>query len=181
MTQVEIHYLRLPDRATVFRQHRVHAQPDCVITLMAHAELPAPVRAGGVVILQPTAPVVWFTFPDLAHDIGRFHLADGTFTGWYANVIRPVEFVSPTVWRTTDLFLDVWRGADGAVELLDEDELDEALRAGAIEPAEASVARAEAARLLHAARAGTWPPPVTREWTLERARAAAGTPDGNAV
>jgi predicted RNA-binding protein associated with RNAse of E/G family len=75
------------------------------------------------------------------------------------------------VWHTTDLFLDVWWPAGGEAEILDEDELDEAFGREQIDPETAARAREEAARLIEGARAGTWPPPVVREWTLERALA----------
>ena len=35
--------------------------------------------------------MVWTTYRgDVWHDVGRFHLADGTFTGYYANILTPV-------------------------------------------------------------------------------------------
>jgi predicted RNA-binding protein associated with RNAse of E/G family len=171
---VEIHYLRLPDRPTVFRQQLVHRSPDCIVTLLPRTELARPVTAGGAVVLEPNAPVVWFTFPGVWHDIGRFHTTAGRFTGYYANVLTPVRFRGPDVWETTDLFLDVWLGSDGTLVTLDEDELQAALRDGTIDAHTALAARAEAARVAAAAARDDWPPEVARAWTLERARAAVG-------
>ena len=172
---VEIHYRRLPDREQLFRQRVLRDDGSCVVTFLEAAELPKPVRAGERVILEPGAPVVWFTFRGLWHDIGRFHLRDGTFTGFYANVLTPVE-MSGGQWRTTDLCLDVWLGADGAVQVLDEDELAEAERRGWAGAETIARSRREADELIAAARAGKWPPPPVHEWTLERARKAAAHP-----
>jgi predicted RNA-binding protein associated with RNAse of E/G family len=180
---VEIHYARPPDHITVFRQHIVQHTDECVISLLEHTDIPSSVTVHGSVVLERGAPVVWFTFPGRWHDIGRFHMSDGRFTGFYANVLTPVKFVTPSRWETTDLFLDVWLDERGA-ELLDADELQDALRDGSIDPADAGRAREEAAALLRAAGAGTWPPAVCREWTLERARSVlrgGGTPGGAAV
>jgi predicted RNA-binding protein associated with RNAse of E/G family len=174
VSSVEIHYLRLPDRSTVFRQQLVHRSAECIVTLMPRTELARPVLAGETVVLEPNAPAVWFTFPGVWHDIGRFHTADGCFTGYYANVLTPVQFRGPNVWHTTDLFLDVWVGVDGTIVVLDEDELEVALRDGAIDDASAHAARAEAARVMDAAVRRAWPPEVARVWTLERARVAVG-------
>ena len=168
---VEILYRRLPDREQRFRQRVLAHDAGCVVTLLEAAELPRPVRAGERVILEPGAPVVWFTFPGLWHDIGRFHLRDGTFTGFYANVLTPVQMDEPGLWRTTDLCLDVWLDVGGAVQILDEDELAEAERRGWTDAATAARARREAARLAARARAGEWPPAPAHAWTLERARA----------
>lgn len=170
MDTVRIHYLRPPDRQTVYVQQLVHHAPDVVVTYVERTPLARPLIVDGEVALEPGAPAVWFTFPGAWHDIGRFHRLDGTFTGFYANVITPVEFISDDSWRTTDLFLDVWKGRTGAPQLLDEDELEQAIRNGWVSGAQEAAARAEAERLLAAAAGAAWPPPPVREWTLERCR-----------
>jgi predicted RNA-binding protein associated with RNAse of E/G family len=137
--------------------------------------LPRPVLVAGAPVLEPGSPAVWFTFPGDWHDIGRFHLPDGTFTGYYANILTPVR-IEDDLWQTTDLFLDIFVTPAGAIHPLDQDELDSAERAGWVSRSHAARARREAGRLIRAARAGAWPPPVVRSWTLERARLAAGTP-----
>jgi uncharacterized protein len=147
---------------------------------MEQADIIEPLVVHGRTILAPGAPVVWFTFPGKWHDIGRFHTADGKFTGHYANILTPVRFWSELEWDTTDLFLDVWCGADGNVELLDEADFIDAVERGWMTNATADAAQAEAARLLASAQNGTWPPALVHEWTLDRARAA-GTRQDDAV
>jgi len=176
--RVLIHYRRIPDREDVFDQRVVEVTPDgTVVTLAERAALARPIRAGDQVILEPGASVVWFTFPGLWHDIGRFHLADGTFTGCYANVLTPPE-MEPGRWRTTDLFLDVWLPASGPVALLDEDEFEDAFARGLLDASTAERARTEAARLVEEAGRGSWPPRVVSEWTLGAARARLAALDG---
>jgi predicted RNA-binding protein associated with RNAse of E/G family len=164
--QVCIYYRRPPDREQIFHQRVIHRTPHCVVTLLTHAEIAAPIVIAEREVLEPGAPVIWFTFPGAHHDIGRFHLADGTFTGLYANVLTPIDSLDAPEWRTTDLFLDVWLDPSGEALLLDEDELDAAEHAGWIDPAVAAGARTEARRILTAIRAGTWPPAIVGEWTL---------------
>lgn len=168
---VTIHYRRLPDREQVFRQIVVEDAGAYVVTLLESAVLAKPVTAGGRTVLEPGAPVVWITYRGQWHDVGRFHLADGTFTGVYANVLTPVE-MDGARWETTDLCLDLWCGHDGTLVVLDEDELRAAEAAGWVAPEVSSRAREEAGALLEAARLGRWPGPEVHEWTLERAREA---------
>jgi predicted RNA-binding protein associated with RNAse of E/G family len=170
MSTVRIHYVRPPDRETLFVQQLVHRGEDVIVTYVHRTPLDRTLVIGGEVALEPGAPAVWFTFPGAWHDIGRFHRLDGTFTGYYANVITPVEFLAEDEWRTTDLFLDVWKSWRGEVALLDEDELEEAIERGWITAEHAAATRAEAGRLLEAARGPAWPPPHVTEWTLERCR-----------
>lgn len=157
-----------PDRASV------------LVTYLAEAGVGRPVVVDGRTVLQEASPVVWFTFPGARHDIGRFHAPDGTFTGYYANILTPVEVGRDRdgmdVWHTTDLFLDVFVAPDGTVHLLDQEELADALARRWIDPETAATALEEAERLVREARAGRWPPPVVAEWTLDRARAAARPP-----
>jgi predicted RNA-binding protein associated with RNAse of E/G family len=168
MPHVKIHYQRPPGRVTVYENELVHTAPDVTITVMRATRLERPILFGGDVILENGSPVVWFTFPDADHDIGRFHTGAGEFTGFYANILTPVEFISPIEWRTTDLFLDLWIGRDGGVHVLDEDELAEAARLGWVDARTAAAARATAQRLVEQQREGTWPPPVVYDWPLER-------------
>lgn len=166
--RVQIHYRRIPDEERIYDQRVVLERDDVIITLSEPLGLDAPMTHGGRLMLEAGSLALWFTFPGAWHDIARFHGADGTFTGIYANVLTPPRFEGPE-WYTTDLFLDVWWPADGAVLLLDEDEFDEAFGRGQIDPETARRAREEADRMVEEARHGNWPPPVVEEWTLERA------------
>jgi len=168
--RVLIHYRRLPDHERVFDQRVVLQRDDVIVTLSEPLDLTEPMTVDGRVMLEDGSLALWFTFPGEWHDIGRFHLRDGTFTGCYANILTPPR-IEGAVWHTTDLFLDVWLPAGGKIELLDEDELEVALTEAHIDPDTARRARVEADRLLTLAAAGDWPPRVVREWTLERIEA----------
>lgn len=181
MATVEIHYHRPPDREELYRQALVHRSERVVVTLMERTPMRRPLLVDGEVALEAGSPVVWFTFPGAWHDIGRFHRADGTFTGIYANILTPVEFLDARSWRTTDLFLDVWVGRDGTVRILDEDEFDEAVARGWLTDVTAERALAEARALAELARKGAWPPPEVAGWTLERAREAVSARAGGAA
>jgi predicted RNA-binding protein associated with RNAse of E/G family len=170
---VTIRYRRLPADERLFRQRLVAELPECVVTLLDSAPVSQPVIAGGATVLEPGAPVVWFTYPGLWYDIGRFHLADGTFTGLYANILTPVR-MDGRDWETTDLLLDVWLGIGGEAEILDEEEFGAAVQAGWLDRETAVRARATAASLAAGAAVGSWPPPHVHEWTLEAARSRLG-------
>jgi predicted RNA-binding protein associated with RNAse of E/G family len=173
---VTIHYRRPPDRLELFEQAVVDDDGACVVTFLPAAKLRKPMEIGGRVVLEPGSPIVWFTWRgDVWHDVGRFHRADGTFAGVYANILTPVAMDGAS-WDTTDLFLDVWMDADGGVEILDRDEFDAALAAGWIDPRTAARALAEAERLADDARRCAWPLAEVRAWTVERARKVVANP-----
>jgi predicted RNA-binding protein associated with RNAse of E/G family len=166
---IRIHYHR-PDRGTtIFVEHLVLDTPDVKVTLL-DAYDGRDAHAGDRLILSAGAPVVWFVFPRLCRDVGRFHLADGTFTGWYTNFRAPLR-IEGGDWYCTDLFLDHWLPADGGTAAwLDEDELEAATRAGLMEPAHLPLIAAERTAVDRALADGTWPPDVARAIDLHEAR-----------
>ena len=168
---VHIHYHRPPDRLDIFDQHLVHDGPDVKVTLAPAVRRGAPIVIDGRTVLEDGSPVVWFTFPGVWHDLGRFHTAEGAFTGIYANVVTPVDFGPDYRWDTTDLFLDLWFDERG-VRVLDADELEEAHARGWVDAVTAERARAEVESLKARSEAGCWPPPVVEQWSLDRALAA---------
>jgi len=168
---VNIHYRRLPTRETVYRQHLLLDAPEVKITLAHPVLIDAPVQIQGTVVLEAGADAVWFTFPGRWYDIGRFHLADGQFTGLYVNILVPPRF-DGLDWYTTDLFLDIWMGLDSPPQILDQDQLDEALAAGWITAELAARAEAEAEAIMALISGREWPPAIVDEWTLDRALAA---------
>jgi predicted RNA-binding protein associated with RNAse of E/G family len=169
MPRIEIHYRRPPDRLDVFVQDLVVDDPDYKVTLHDPATIESTLTIGGRAIYEPGAAIVWFVFPDAWHDVGRFHLEDGTFTGYYVNLITPVEIDGPT-WRMFDLCLDLWVDMDSRFRVLDQDEFDEAVDRGWIDRATAERARSELSRIVAELSAGGWPPAVVREYDLARAR-----------
>jgi len=167
---VHIHYLRPPDRKRVYTQYLIYEEEGVKVTYAHDLNFESPKRIAGAVVLETGSEVIWFTFPGAWHDIGIFHRADGSFTGTYANILTPCVFEEGGVWRTTDLFLDLWIDPTGDLLTLDEDELEEAEVKGWVDPDTAQRAREEIRALSAQAAAGLWPPEIVNKWTLARAR-----------
>jgi predicted RNA-binding protein associated with RNAse of E/G family len=171
-TLVHIHYFRPPDREEVFAQRLLLDAPHVKVTFAEDLLFDPPILIQGEVALETGSDAVWFTFPGLWHDIGRFHRADGTFTGIYANILTPPNIRTDGTWHTTDLFLDIWVPPSGELTVLDEDQLRDALDRKWISPGTARRAREEVGWIRERFQEGKWPPPVVEAWTLERARDA---------
>lgn len=164
--RVRIHYRRPPDHMKVYDQRVALEREDVIVTISDPLELPSPITVNGGPGLENGSLAVWFTFPGMWHDIGRFHLADGSLTGIYANILTPPRIEGPD-WYTTDLWLDVWLQPGRNPVLLDEDEFEGGVSAGHIDSTMAMRAREEATRILDLAAGGRWPPPIVETWTLE--------------
>ena len=138
------------------------------VLFMDHSSAPD-VVVGGNVILQHGAPIIWFIFPGASFDVGRFHLKDGSFTGWYTDLCTPVQ-IETDRWSTTDLFLDFWMPAKGEPLWLDQDEFEQAARRLVLTAEQTRMAETERARISELARVGAWPPAPCNEWDLARIR-----------
>lgn len=162
-------YRRPGKPVTTYEEWLVLDRPDVKVLLLDPYQGPE-VRVGGHVVLEDGAPIVWYVFPEKWHDIGRFHLRDGTITGWYTNLTRP-----PTVdgdhWIGHDLFLDLWQPVKGPAQWLDEDELRTAAKSRAIDRATEQRVRNERTMIALQLEAGDWPPPIARDIDLAQARA----------
>jgi predicted RNA-binding protein associated with RNAse of E/G family len=162
----DYHYLRPPDRLDVYHATLLEETSDHIIVTHTVAHQ-APVLHRGVEILQDGSSIVWFLFKNRRYDVGRFYLRDGTWTGFYSDITEPVRWKgsdASTLETVTDLFLDVWISPDGEIEVLDADELADALVSGWITEAQAEQARSSADEIVNAFAAGMFPPLPALHW-----------------
>jgi predicted RNA-binding protein associated with RNAse of E/G family len=153
--------VRPGQKTQIFNSALLHAGDDSII--LTHTVKPSrPIRHFGAIVADTGYQAVWFLFKGKSYDVGRFYRPDGTFTGYFVDVLEPVvwEGSDPATLRhLVDLILDLWIAPDGRFQLLDEDELEDALHRGVISRTEADTARGVANELAEAVQAGTFPPP----------------------
>lgn len=176
--RIRIHYHRPGKGTIVYHEHLVLDREDVKVTLLRKWEEREEgevreVKEDGRIILGAGAPIVWFVFPHAWRDIGRFHLADGTFTGWYTNFCLPTR-IDGDDWHCDDLLLDHWLPVDGEPAWLDEDELADGVARGLIDAATERRIIEERAAVDRQLAAGTWPPAIAREIDLAAALEAVG-------
>lgn len=87
------------------------------------------------------------TRPGDAFSLFLFDDHDGSFRGWYVNLEEP-QMRTARGFDYEDELLDIWVAKGAQPELLDEDELEEAVRRGFVSVDRAAEIRAKAERLL---------------------------------
>jgi len=167
-TRVRYRYRRPGKPTTVYDPWLVLDRPDLKV-LLQDAYQGNALTVRDATVLERGAPIVWFVFPEKWHDIGRFHLADGTFTGWYTNLTTPIEMTGAE-WSAGDLFLDLWTPPNAPSVWLDADEFEAAFKAKRLDAATRRRALNERAMIDLQVASGDWPPRVTRDIDLDRAR-----------
>lgn len=169
-----IHFeYRRPGKDTItYEETLVLDRPDVKVLLGEYSG--EDVREVDSVLLEHGAPMIWFVFSDAWHDVGRFHLADGTFTGWYTNFSHPVE-MNGDHWIGRDLFLDLWQPAAGDPVWLDEEEYNAAVKSGLLDKATARRVMNERGLIELQLGQGEWPPPIARDLELGQVKALLAT------
>jgi predicted RNA-binding protein associated with RNAse of E/G family len=161
-------FVRPPDRRASFRAHLLRATPELIV--VAHRATPSrPLEDRGQIVLDAGYLAVWFLFNGRPYDVGRFYRPDGTWTGYYVDVLEPVrwEGADPTTLAPiVDLFLDLWIAPDGRCVVLDEDEFDAAIGAGRITGERAAFARGTLRALVEAAARGAFPPEPVKTFRI---------------
>lgn len=113
--------------------------------------------------------VIWFLFKDEPFDVGRFYRPDGTWTGYYVDILEPVRWQgtnADTLQPIVDLFLDLWIAPDGEHMVLDEDEFEDAKAKGYLSGDQVAHAQETLQRLVASVMQNTFPQDVVKNFRL---------------
>jgi predicted RNA-binding protein associated with RNAse of E/G family len=166
--EVVFDFIRPPDRRVTFRSFLLSATDEVIVT--AHESAPSkPVEYRGQVVLDHGYWGVWFVFKDRPFDVARVYRPDGTWTGYYVDVLEPVQWDGSdanTLQPIVDLFLDIWVAPDGGHVVLDEDEFQEAANLRLLTDLQVEHARRVLGQLVAAIETGAFPPATVRAFRL---------------
>jgi predicted RNA-binding protein associated with RNAse of E/G family len=169
---VKVVYKRLPNDVRKFPAIlREKSESKLVVQMVL--TLPRARRLEGRVIADSGFSVIWFIYRGRWYDIGKFYDKAGTFLGYYCDIVKPTDKLLLNHARTatlTDLYLDLWITPHGKVYVLDEDELQEALRRGHISATLAKEARKHLTSLVRLTRKRHFPPKNVRDTQLFRCK-----------
>lgn len=139
---------------------------------MRHVVHPSgPLEHGGEEVMAEGYTCEWFLIKGEPYDVARVYRPDGTFTGYYVDVLEPVQWDGAdtgTIHPIVDLFLDIWIAPDGSYQVLDEDEFAAAVEAHAIGIRQSTSALRVLDRLRQEIEEGIFPPRLVREFGVAR-------------
>lgn len=159
-------FVRPPDRRVTMPTRLLQATEHLLV--VTHEISPSnPLTFQGEIVMDRGYRAVWFLFNDQPYDVGRFYRPDGTWTGYYADVLEPVHWAGAdpkTLEPIVDLFLDLWIAPDGQYAVLDEDEFEEAIDRKILSPEQIRHARDVLDELVRTTVQGVFPPDVVRDF-----------------
>jgi predicted RNA-binding protein associated with RNAse of E/G family len=93
----------------------------------------------------------WFT-------VGKIRNLQGRHTGYYCDIVTPPRLLEDGGVELVDLFLDLWVSTDLKYKVLDEGELENALRKGWVTKQFYGKAKKELKELINVVKQGKFPP-----------------------
>jgi predicted RNA-binding protein associated with RNAse of E/G family len=119
----------------------------------------------GETVLAPSFKIVYFDIFGKWFAMDKVWNLQGKHTGYYCDIVIPPRLKGDWL-ELTDLFLDLWISPDLRYKILDEDELEDALRKGWIEKEIYNKAREELQKLIGLVENKRFPPLLVKN--LER-------------
>ena len=171
LSRLTFDFIRPPGRRVSMRSDLLQATNNMIVVATDLAPS-KPVEYLGEIVMDAGYRAVWFLFKDQPFDVGRIYRPDGTWTGYYADILEPVRWngADPTTLEPIiDLFLDLWIAQDGKFDVLDEDEFKEAVARGILTKQQTDHAQAVLRGLIEARERGDFPPAVVKEFLLPNA------------
>jgi len=164
---IHFEYHRPGKGVTVYDEQLILDRPDVKVLLQPEYSGDE-VNVGDTIALEAGAPIIWYIPVGAWHDIGRFHMRDGTLTGWYTNLAKPVQCDGDR-WIGSDLYIDLWQPVCGEAVWLDQDEFDLAVQAQLIDHSTRQRTLNEKALLDLQLSQQQWPPAIARDIDLDQA------------
>ena len=165
--RVTFEFIRLPDRRVSQPSLLLQATDDTIV--LAHELSPHRLEYFGQIVMDIGYWGVWFLLKGKPFDIGRVYRPDGTWTGYYIDVLEPVQWQASnpnTLEPIVDLFLDLWIATDGKYMVLDEDEFEKAITLGHLTTGQVGHARSVLQELVEATERGEFPSALVRHFSL---------------
>lgn len=159
--EVSFEYLRPPNKCRTFKASLLEATEDRIV--LSHQVFPSkgPLVVGDEEVIGWGYGSVWFLYKNQPFDVARFYRPDGTWTGYYVDVLEPVLWTDAdprSIQAIVDLFLDLWIAPDGSHQVLDVDEFEEAVEKGWITDEQAGRAKLALHHLVEQTVKGRFPP-----------------------
>lgn len=109
---------------------------------------------------------IWFVYRHKWYDVGKFYDRARNLVGYYCDIIKSLNKLLRTPAKTnmiTDLFLDLWITPEGDYIVLDEDEIENAIKHGYLPKNLANQTYKQMDSLIRAFRAGRFLPAAVQK------------------
>lgn len=156
-SKLHLRYIRLPNQVLDLYDDVIYKSKKIIV---GRSQITSEHRVvfGGKVVLAPGFQIVYFDLMGKWFDVGKIRDLQGRHTGYYCDIVTPPKLLKDGGVELTDLFLDFWISPDLRYKVLDEQELENALRKGWITKQLYERAKKELNRPISIVKQGKSPP-----------------------
>jgi len=160
--KIHVSYVRLPNQVKDLYDELIYRSRDVVIGRSLITSTHS-VTFDGEVVLAPGFQIVFFELKGKWFSVGKIRNLEGRHTGYYCDIVTPFLPLEDGGIELTDLFLDLWVSPHLRYEVLDEEELRDALEKGWIGKELYERANKELAKLINLVKGGKFPPRAIKD------------------
>jgi GrpB-like predicted nucleotidyltransferase (UPF0157 family)/protein associated with RNAse G/E len=163
--RLHLRYIRLPAQILEMYDDLVYQSRNVIIG-RSQVTSTHSIRLGGKTVLEAGFPITYFELVGKWFNVVKVRNLRGEHTGYYCDISVPLKLLEDGSVEVTDLFLDLWVSPDLTYRVLDEDEMEEALKKGWISERLYTRAKRELEKLVAMVEMKDFPPQPVRQ--LER-------------
>jgi GrpB-like predicted nucleotidyltransferase (UPF0157 family)/predicted RNA-binding protein associated with RNAse of E/G family len=160
--KTHLRFTRLPAQVLEMHDELVYRSKEVIVgrsrITSAHS-----IVFDGQVVLTAGFPMVYFELMGKWFNIVKVRDLQGRHTGYYCDIGTPPKLLEDGTVEFTDLFLDLWVSPDLKYKVLDEEELEEALRKGWIPKQLHGRAKKELTNLVTSVEQRKFPPSIVKQ------------------
>jgi GrpB-like predicted nucleotidyltransferase (UPF0157 family)/predicted RNA-binding protein associated with RNAse of E/G family len=160
--KLHLRYIRLPAQVLEMYDDLV-CQSRKVIVGRSQITSTHSIEFDGKTVLQAGFPITYFELAGKWFNVVKVRNLRGEHTGYYCDITTPPKLLKDGSVEITDLFLDLWVSPDLRYRVLDQDELEEALKKGWISEQLHARAKRELKKLVTLVEMKDFPPRLVRQ------------------
>lgn len=155
--KTHLRYIRLPNQAMDIYATLIYRSEE-VVVLKSQIKSTHRIIFGNETVLAPGFRIVIFEFIGKWFTVGKIRNLQGKHTGYYCDIVTPPRLLEDGGVELTDLFLDLWVSPDLRHRVMDEEELENALRNDWITEQLYEKAKKELKELINTVKQRNFPP-----------------------
>ena len=166
-SKMKIHliYRRIPDRILERDDEVIDDLKDVIVAKAKFEDMKSPLYVNGIKVIENGYVMLYFAFVGERYDILKIYDKEGKYKGIYVDILFYTKRYD-NVLEMLDLFLDIFMFPDGEFYLLDNDEIQIALREGVIDKESYALAYLTAGKIIRKIKNGNFPPKIVNDYSL---------------
>jgi predicted RNA-binding protein associated with RNAse of E/G family len=154
-------YVRLPHTISDLSNSLIYESRRIIVGI-SETRPSKPIEFGGKIVMNTGFQGTFFILRGKWFVVSKIRDVQGKHTGYYCDIVTPLNRSKEGILELTDLFLDLWVSPELKYKVLDEEELEQALEKSSITKLLYKKAKSELRKLVKTVKNREFPPPLVK-------------------